>query len=157
MRFISICAAVLALTGCVATAPQVKNSTEQPITMEGHRLEVGRFDTTGYRVGFYNTSPKAMKYVVFKATPFNKVGDPVRDTISGKVQAGMQIVGPLQPGEQKRGTFEHVWLNGSVHCVRLDEIEITYMDGAIETLTGGRVAAALGRWPLCAGANASAR
>lgn len=153
MKYLAICAAVLALSGCVATAPKIQNSTDQPITIVKHGMNVSALDGFGYHGYFYNTSPKVMKYVDFYVTPMNAVGDAVADSITGKSKAGMRYTGPVEPGKLKSGSFKALWYAGSIKCAKIEEIEITYMDGSTDKLNGQRLAAAAAQVPACVGVN----
>lgn len=151
MKHLAICVAVLALYGCGATAPKVQNSIDQPITITKHGMDISALGGYAYRGYFYNTSPKVMKYIDFYVTPINAVGDAVADRITGKSRTGMRYTGPVEAGKPKGGAFDPTWYNNSIKCVKVEEIEITYMDDSTDKLSGQRLAAATAQVPACAG------
>ena len=152
MKYLAICAAVFALGGCVTTAPKVQNSTDQPITVVKHGMNVSALGGYSYRGYFYNTSPRVMKYVDFYVVPMNAVGDPVEDGLTGKSTTGLRYTGFIGPGGAKSGSFDGArWYNDSIKCVKVEKIEITYLDDTTETIRGKRLALATAGVPTCAG------
>ena len=87
------------------------------------------------RLRFVNTSNYDFKYVTFTLVPYNRVGDIAPSDIGNKTDAYLRLVGPIKSDGGVHGTtWETVWYNGTISCVKLVEIEITYMSGRVENL-----------------------
>lgn len=89
-------------------------------------------------VNFTNNSPKTIKYIRVSFTFYNAVNDPiVLQYKTSEVLTG-EMVGPFATGEgisdlsQGWGKF----YNWTIDSVKLVKIQIEYMDGTTETLTG---------------------
>nr|WP_295683837.1 hypothetical protein [uncultured Lachnoclostridium sp.] len=50
-------------------------------------------------IGFKNNSDKIIKYIYFKATPYNTIGDSVKCDIRRESTIGVKDTGPFQKGE----------------------------------------------------------
>lgn len=85
-------------------------------------------------------SSKTAKYITFTVTPFNAVGDMVVDRISGSSQRKLKATGPIDPRPIEAGTYDEVaswdpiWYNSTIYCLRLDRVDIEYMDGSKSVL-----------------------
>lgn len=106
------------------------------------KLKVGKPNSAGgvdLFIGFTNNSDKIIKYIYFKATPYNAVGDSVKCDIKRESTTGVKDTGPYQKGEgilgDNSGYWQCVWYNYSIETVQLNEIKIEYMDGTSVTLT----------------------
>lgn len=83
-------------------------------------------------VAFENNSDKVIKYITFKVTPYNAVGDPVNCEIRRKSTFGAKSTGPYAKGEGLKGDdryWENAWYSYQIETLQLDKIEIEYMDG----------------------------
>ena len=91
------------------------------------------------QIQMINSSPKTIKYISFKLSPFNKVGDRTSDRITRRGRKSLRYIGPLEPGftnakkelygqNTTAGYWENVWYNHSIACATIDEVEVTYMD-----------------------------
>jgi hypothetical protein len=75
-----------------------------------------------------NLQSKEIKYVRFKATPYNTVDDVLDDSRT------FRFTGPLKKGEAEAVYWERVFsTRGSLGHLTIDVIEIEYMDGTKET------------------------
>lgn len=92
-----------------------------------------------FGVNFKNSDPsRTIKYAVFVVTAYNAVNDEAPCTIQGSATARLKFTGPLAPGEHSAGNYwETPWYNPSIKTVKLNKIEIEYMDGTSETQTSG--------------------
>lgn len=81
---------------------------------------------TGYRISFFNTAKKTIKYVWLTLSGYN----PVKDLVSSKT---VQCVGPIEPDANGEYSFNYVWKTDLVETVKLTNIKIQYMDGTFKT------------------------
>lgn len=92
-------------------------------------------------------SSKTAKYITFTVTPFNAVGDVVVDRISGEAQRRLKDTGPLDPRPietekyDEESFWDPIWYNPSIYCLRLDRVDIEYMDGTKKSLASNLGAA----------------
>lgn len=96
-------------------------------------------------INFVNNSDKQIKYVYFTCQPYNAVNDPVSCTIqinpdfSYRSEHTFTATGPYNKGEGMSGTsrlWSKAWYNSTIDTVKLKKIEIEYMDGTKETISG---------------------
>lgn len=98
-------------------------------------------------IAWINNSSKTVKYVVFEVVPYNTVNDIVTCSISGDSIARLQVTGPYNTGEGDAKYFtdfsqwygarwDAVWYNNTIERLEFTKIEIDYMDGTKETLSG---------------------
>lgn len=98
-------------------------------------------------VNFVNKSDKVIKYITFYCQPFNAVGDAVSCEIQYKSAASLEhlsegafeATGPYAKGEGISGTsrgWSKAWYNSSIKSVKLNKINIEYMDGSTEVISG---------------------
>ena len=83
-----------------------------------------------------NNSEKEVKYVYFDVTPINAVDDEVICEVSRKSHATLQITGPLKAWAVQTPSWDCVWYNSTIKNLSLYSVEVIYMDGTKETLTG---------------------
>lgn len=89
---------------------------------------------TGFAVEVVNTSKKTIKYVVFSVVGYNAVGDPVRERVRGTTSLTLRGVGPIEPMESGKYTFEYAWHTDLVESARIRQIRLDFMDGTSKTL-----------------------
>lgn len=85
-----------------------------------------------------NISDKTIKYLDFTVTPFNSVGDQAYSEIRNESTKSLRMTGPYKSGYDTTGFFEsftetyfaNTWYNYQIRCVEIDDITITFMDGA---------------------------
>ena len=85
---------------------------------------------------FYNASDKVIKYLTFTYIAYNKVGDVITCTTTGKTVASCKVTGPMEVNERAGVTFDAVWYNPTLDKVEIKEVAIEYMDGSTETVAG---------------------
>ena len=89
---------------------------------------------------FQNDTQKTVKYVYFDVVPYNAVKDAQSCTISGKTKAELSFTGPIEPGATCWNIFwENVWYNRTITTLDLVMVEVLYMDGSSEKLTGANI------------------
>ena len=79
--------------------------------------------------------PEPAKEIVVRATALTDKGNPVSFPGRSPV-ASCRLPGPIRDGDGQLGGCGNLWM-GSVHCVRIDEIRITYESGRERTLSRG--------------------
>lgn len=88
---------------------------------------------------YFNTSDKTLKYVVLTVLPYNKVGDLAPSEIGRKTYTRIKDIGPIEPNGKGGGGWKNVWYNHSISCVKLTELEVTYMSGESESFRGAQL------------------
>lgn len=92
------------------------------------------------QITFQNDTQKTIKYVYFDVVPYNAVKDVQSCTISGKIKAELSFTGPVEPGAVCRDVYwENVWYNYTITTLDLVKVEVLYMDGSSEKLTGADI------------------
>lgn len=92
------------------------------------------------QITFQNDTQKTIKYVYFDVVPYNAVKDVQSCTISGKSKAELSFTGPIEPGAVCRNIYwENVWYNHTITTLDLVMVEVLYMDGSSEKLTGADI------------------
>ncbi|TFY99265.1 hypothetical protein EZ313_22135 [Ramlibacter henchirensis] len=72
----------------------------------------------------------SIKYIRLQVTPYNAVGDVVRTRIGDHSTTWIRATGPIRSGEEPewRG-WNPVWYNATTECVKINAVEVEYMDG----------------------------
>jgi hypothetical protein len=100
--------------------------------MKKHSLLIMDYEATvddywgGFSISFYNASPKTIKYVWVTSTAYNAVNDPIQ---TKKVKC----VGPIKSQDNGTYEFDDIFLTRVLDEVRLQKIEVQYMDGTIRS------------------------
>lgn len=79
-------------------------------------------------------SARVIKYLTLKLTPYNAVGDPVSDRITGAVSTPVRATGPIPPAAFRELVSENVWYNQTIVCVKVTEVVVEYIEGATQRL-----------------------
>lgn len=82
---------------------------------------------TGYKINFFNTSAKTIKYISFTLTGYNAVDD----VVSTKTVKG---IGPIAKDQNGEYNFNYVWHTDIVQTVKISSIKIQYMNGTFKTI-----------------------
>ena len=159
MKPLIVLAAVLSLAGCSAkpVSPDHFGSVERvqaALANPDVPVLIGKFGTfqpnsaggVDVRVEFINTSGKTIKYISFRMTPHNAVGDAVDDRIGRGSLRGVKTTGPIYSGQsntyvkpmeqpQSDGVWRNTWYNHTIKCATIDQIAIEYMDGSQQVVT----------------------
>lgn len=86
-------------------------------------------DGVDWAVRFENISSKSLKYVRFRVRAYNRVGDPVRDDISGSSSKGFRITGPIGPSSTNNTvTFDNAFYGATIERPVIEFIEVIFMD-----------------------------
>lgn len=85
-----------------------------------------------------NTSSKVIKYATFEVVPYNAVDDVVYCEIRGHSNFRALDTGPFKKGQgNASGVYwENAWYNSTIKYVKLEGVDIEYMDGTTISLTG---------------------
>lgn len=87
------------------------------------------------RFSFKNIGKKPIKYATFWFTPYNNVGDSVYCSITNESSRSVRATGVINVGEaQYNKIFLNAWYNASITSVKVDCVELEYMDGSFETI-----------------------
>jgi hypothetical protein len=93
------------------------------------------------RFYFFNFTNKDIKYATFSVTAYNDVGDKAKCSIQNKATMNFNITGPINPensSERNKVTEEYItfgggyepsWYNATIGCLKLDSMDIEFMDG----------------------------
>ncbi|TET22902.1 MAG: hypothetical protein E3J71_04790 [Candidatus Stahlbacteria bacterium] len=89
-------------------------------------------------ITFINKSDRTFKYVYFEVSPYNAVGDRVSSEIGDKCFTFLKSTGPYKPGYGSKSGYYwgNVWYNHSIRSIKLNTVEIDYMDGTHEEFVG---------------------
>ena len=91
-------------------------------------------------INIINTSNYAFKYVILTLVPYNRVGDIAPSHIGNRTNANIKIVGSIEPyADYLMSIWENVWDNGTIDCVKLENIEIMYMNDKVEIVRGHKL------------------
>ena len=125
------------IVGSFLTNPSASNAQndENPILIWDTGCRAPNYaGGIGVFINFTNKSDKTFKYVYFHLTPYNEVGDPEFDSISGHSAKVVKCIGPFAPGENNqdnhKNNWENVWYNYNITCFQIDSVSIDYMDGS---------------------------
>ena len=97
------------------------------------------------RATFINPNPKqVIKYIRLRATPYNAVGDVVTSRIGEQATAGMYMTGPLSQADgEKRTGWEPIWYNHSATCLKIQSVQVEFINGKTLTFSGNNLRTAL--------------
>lgn len=121
----------------LARKNEIEKSSKDIITM--FRAETSKPNSAGgvdVSFAWSNQSFKEIKYIIFEAVPINNVGDIVKCTVREESTFRGKGTGPYKrKSEYEETSFENAWYNNSIKSVKLQQIDIEYMDGTTVTLT----------------------
>lgn len=94
---------------------------------------------------FYNPNKASpIKYLRAQITLFNAVGDILSSSIGAKTTAGISYTGPLTNADgETRVDWGPIWYNTTGDCIRVESMQVTFMDGKATTFVGKNLKAAL--------------
>jgi len=95
--------------------------------------------------GFVNPGhTSAIKYVTLGVRMFNAVGDRVFSRVGGSDYGIIKFTGPLSAGEGVRDAeWNPLWYNATAACVRIEHVQVDFMNGKKQTFQGSSVRNAL--------------
>ena len=82
-----------------------------------------------------NNSSKRIKYVNFKATFYNAVGDKVYNEIGYDSIARLKVTGPISAWSAETYYWQPVFYNSTVSRMYVKSATVTYMDGSKKTFS----------------------
>lgn len=88
---------------------------------------------------FVNNGSKTIKYITFRFTPYNRVGDAVCCESKDVSEYGLQCTGPYAPNTTHTFFGENMWYNHSIAFVKVTRVDVQYMDGTEETILGSQI------------------
>lgn len=122
----------------------------KPVEKPTHFIEAMSYSTNSAggiepEVVFLNPNAASpVKYVRLTLRFFNQVGDPIRSEIGSGTTASLRFSGPLSADDEpKAASWEPVFYNFSTHCIRIESIQVDFMNGKKHTFTGREVRKAL--------------
>ena len=86
-----------------------------------------------------NTSDKIIKYLRFSLMPYNRVNDFVDSDIANQNNSVFTYTGPLYPKKIETLFLENAWYNNSIVGAIIEWVEIEYMDGTKEQISGNNI------------------
>lgn len=88
-----------------------------------------------------NNSNKTIKYITFKVTPYNAVGDAQYCNIRNYSEFSGKVTGPINAGQTygDGGVWSNAWYNSTIKNAKLNEIDIIYMDNSTATIDSNTV------------------
>lgn len=83
-----------------------------------------------YNFHYKNLGKKPIKYIFVNMTAYNRVGDKVVSDIKRTSTVRLKDVGPVAPAQFGGGLWEAVIYSYEISELRINSIEIIYMDGS---------------------------
>ncbi|MEH6446360.1 MAG: hypothetical protein V7784_20890 [Oceanospirillaceae bacterium] len=134
---------ILAVTvvGCAQKKEKVAVAVISPPLIIADALPVVSSSkrSIGVRINFENIAQADYNYARFKLTAYNSKGSSVKPKKGVRDSAYVRLAGPIIPGQTKSTIWTNTWANKDVQCISLDEVELIFMDGSIETASGNRL------------------
>ncbi len=95
-------------------------------------------DTVGHigaKIEIKNIAGKTINYIAVYLTPYNSVGDPVNCMVKKHSTYGINVTGPIAPGESWEGYADGMWYNNTIVSAKIDHVDVTYSDKSMERYT----------------------
>ena len=92
------------------------------------------------KFSFTNLTGKTIKYLTVSMRPYNAVGDVVECTIKNISLSVVKCTGPYEAGATYTLVNENAWVNPTIEKVKIESVEIEYMDGSAESITAENIA-----------------
>ena len=111
-------------------------------------IRITKFNFTMNSVGgctiwyrFQNVSGKTINYVTLTVTPYNAVGDEVKNHDRWDATYDAYYTGPVANGAYSRDDWrwENAWYNSTTDHIKCEEVKIDYADGTTLYVTGSDV------------------
>lgn len=140
VRILLTLAAIVTLSACIATTPIEHNGdpTRPVLVVRQGIFSTNSVDGQTYAIEIVNNSTRTIKYLRVKARASNRVGDPVADRLSGRIQAEGEMVGPLEPGRTNRPRWLF-WYSSAIYCASLTALTVVWMDGTESKFEGDQL------------------
>jgi hypothetical protein len=130
--------AAITLVGCVKKK-EVVQVYPPLIIADATPLVSSTKRSIGVKVNFENIADTDYSYARFKLTAYNSEGLSVKPKKGVRESAYVRLAGPIVPGQTKSTTWTNTWANKDVQCISLDEVELIFNDGSVETAKNGRL------------------
>jgi len=128
----------LTLAGCAQKKPVAK--VYPPLIIaDAIPLVSSTKRSIGVTVNFANIADAEYSYARFKLTAYNSAGNSVKPKKGVRESAYVRLAGPIAPGQSKISTWKNTWANKDIQCISLDEVELIFNDGSVETVKDGRI------------------
>lgn len=116
----------------VAALKKLESYTKQGLLLSDWSFYEPDDVTGAVEVNFtiINPAKKKIKYVWFTLVAYNAVGDRTGDYIHGLKPVTLQGIGPVEQWSEAKWSFERVWYNETIDCVKITQIKVQYMDGS---------------------------
>ena len=139
-KYLAVATLVTGLAGCVKKNVEPVAVVYPPLIIADATPVVSSTKrSVGVQVNFKNITANDYNYARFKLTAYNSAGERVKPKKGSRESAYVRLAGPIAPGQSKITTWTNTWANKDVQCVSLDEVEIIFMDGSVETAKEGRL------------------
>lgn len=89
---------------------------------------------TGYKISYYNSTKKIIKYITATVIGYNAVGDPVKSTFNRNSTLILRGVGPIQPEGSATYQKSYAWHTDVVESIKVISIKVEYMDGSVANI-----------------------
>jgi hypothetical protein len=93
---------------------------------------------TGYKISYYNSTKKIIKYITATIVGYNAVGDPVKSTFNRNSILILRGVGPIQPEESATFQKSYAWHTDVVESMKITSLKVEYMDGTVANIKDPR-------------------
>jgi hypothetical protein len=127
------------LVGCAQSKKKVVGIKAPLIVADATPVLSASKRSVGVRVNFENIADSDYNYARFKLTAYNNEGQNIRPKKGKRESAYVRLAGPISPGQTKSTIWTNTWNSRNFDCISLDEVEIIFMDGSIETASGNRL------------------
>lgn len=93
---------------------------------------------TGYKISYFNSTKKTIKYITATIVGYNAVGDPVKSTFGRNSTLTLRGVGPIQPDESATYEKSYAWHTDIVESIKITSVKVEYMDGSTANIKDPR-------------------
>lgn len=90
---------------------------------------------TGFRIAYFNSGRKTIKYVTVSLIGYNAVNDPVRGFMSRTPNVTLRGVGPIEPKETASYKKDYMWSTDLVESFKITQVKLEFMDGTSKVLS----------------------
>ena len=89
---------------------------------------------TGFKISYYNSTNKTIKYVTANYVGINAVKDPVKDHRIRSTVKTLKGIGPIEPDTFGSYSQEYAWMTDVVQSFKITSLKVQYMDGTTKTI-----------------------
>ena len=128
----------LSMLGCVQNKP-ITTVYAPLIVADASPIVSSTKRSVGVKVNFENIADADYSYARFKLTAYNSAGETIRPKKGNRSSAYVRLAGPIAQGKSQSTTWTNTWANKGVKCVSLDEVELIFPNGQVETASNDRL------------------